>query len=69
MHVLQGSNFVKIVLQVLHNSGSAVSEQELHGVKRLVDLDPVFIRELRFGPQMLHDDVVLIPSMNMTYQS
>lgn len=59
--VLEASDFEKVILDVLDDSGGPVLDQVLHSVERLEDPPPLFWARVELLPEVLHDDGVVSP--------
>lgn len=66
--IVERPNFVEVVFHVLDHSGRAVLDEVVHGVERFVNAAPLRLLGLHFGPQMLHDDVVVLPVVGVVGQ-
>ena len=66
--VLQRPDLVKVILDFLHDSGGAIFAEVVHAVEGLEDAAPFFGLGLDFGPEVLHDDVVVFPVVRVVSQ-
>jgi hypothetical protein len=65
--ILQRADFEHIVLHILDNSGSSILDEVVHAVEGLEDSSPLLLAAREFGPEVLHDHVVVIP-IDTTYK-
>ncbi len=66
--IVKRPNFVEVVFQVLNHSWRAVLDEVVHGVERFVNAAPLRLFGLHFGPQMFHDDIVVLPVVGVVGQ-
>ena len=66
--VLEGSNLVEVILEILNNSGRAVLDQVVHDVDGFGDAAPLFGLQSELLPEVLHDDLVVLPVVGMVSQ-
>ncbi len=66
--IIVGANLVQLVLNVLHNARCTILYQVVHHIQRFEDATVLFGLRLEFGPQVLHDDVVVLPVVSVVGQ-
>ena len=59
--VSEALQLADVVLDVLYNAVRAIPEQVVHGSEGFLYTAPVLGLNLSFGPEVLHDDVVVLP--------
>ena len=59
--VLQSSNLVQVIFDLLNDSRSPVFTEVVHGAERLENPAPLLGLGLYPSPQVFHDDVVVFP--------
>lgn len=66
--ILQSTNLVQVVFDLLDDSWSAVFAQVVHSIKSLENASPLLGLGLDLGPEVLHDDGVVLPVVGVVGQ-
>ena len=59
--VLERTNLVEVILEILNDSGRAILDQVVHDVDGFGNATPLLGLQSQLLPQMLHDDLVVLP--------
>ena len=65
---MQASDFIKIIFEVLYNTGRSVLNQEVQHHESFYQAAPLFRLRLNLGdllPEVLHDGVVALPTVSV----
>ena len=62
-------DFIKIIFDVLDDSGRSVLHEVVHRVKRLYDALPFLGLAVNLPPQMLHDHIIVFPVVRVVRQN
>mgnify|MGYP001040504706 CR=1 FL=1 len=66
--IIVGANLVQLVLNVLNNARCTILDKVVHHIQRFEDATVLFRLRLEFGPQVLHDHVVVLPVVSVVGQ-
>jgi len=67
--ILEISNFVQVILEVLNDTWSSVLDKVVHDMHGLGDSLPFFTLKCELLPQMLHNNLVILPVVSVICQN